>query len=60
MQDRVDGINRVLREQAMGIRVLRAFAREPWEEARFAKSNDDLTDVANAISGDAPGRVSQR
>jgi ATP-binding cassette subfamily B protein len=35
MQTRIDGVNRVLREQATGIRVLRAFVREPFEEARF-------------------------
>ncbi|NLV54754.1 MAG: ABC transporter ATP-binding protein, partial [Acidimicrobiales bacterium] len=43
MQDRIDAINRVLREQITGMRVVRAFVREPEETARFARVNDDLT-----------------
>ena len=35
MQDRIDDINRVLREQITGIRVVRAFVREPYETERF-------------------------
>ena len=46
MQTRIDEVNRVLREQITGIRVVRAFVREPHETARFAKANQDLTDVA--------------
>ena len=34
MQRLIDGINRVLREQLSGIRVIRAFTREPFEEAK--------------------------
>ena len=43
MQTRIDTVNRVLREQISGIRVVRAFVREPEESQRFAKANDDLT-----------------
>jgi ATP-binding cassette subfamily B protein len=43
MQDRIDQINRVLREQITGIRVVRAFVREPQETQRFATANDELT-----------------
>ncbi len=43
MQARIDAVNRVLREQITGIRVVRAFVREPFERARFASANDDLT-----------------
>ena len=43
MQDGIDGINRVLREQITGIRVVRAFVREPQESARFEEANADLT-----------------
>jgi ATP-binding cassette subfamily B multidrug efflux pump len=43
VQERLDDVNRVLREQITGIRVVRAFVREPLETQRFAKSNDDLT-----------------
>lgn len=46
MQARIDEVNRVLREQIAGIRVVRAFVREPYESARFDKANGDLTDVA--------------
>jgi ATP-binding cassette, subfamily B, multidrug efflux pump len=43
MQERIDRINQVLREQITGIRVVRAFVREPDEAARFGEANDDLT-----------------
>jgi len=43
MQVKVDRVNAVLREQITGIRVVRAFVREPQEVARFAGANDDLT-----------------
>ncbi len=46
MQKSIDTVNRVLREQATGIRVLRAFVREPFEAARFARANTELTDVS--------------
>ncbi len=46
MQDRIDSINRVLREQITGMRVVRAFVREPDESARFADVNDQLTDTS--------------
>ena len=43
MQLKVDRVNAVLREQITGVRVVRAFVREPQEAERFAKANDDLT-----------------
>jgi ATP-binding cassette subfamily B multidrug efflux pump len=46
MQARIDEVNRVLREQITGIRVVRAFVREPHEMERFATANSDLTDVS--------------
>lgn len=46
MQKRIDQVNRVLREQLTGIRVVRAFVREPQETARFAKANADVTESA--------------
>jgi len=45
MQTRIDAINRVLREHISGIRVVRAFVREPYEAKRFAKANSDLKEV---------------
>src|SRR4030095_12032323 len=38
--------NRVLREQITGVRVVRAFVREPQETARFGAANADLTATA--------------
>ncbi|HEY6934244.1 MAG TPA: ABC transporter ATP-binding protein [Marmoricola sp.] len=46
MQVRIDEVNRLLREQITGVRVVRAFVREPHETRRFATANADLTDVA--------------
>ncbi|WP_027859937.1 ABC transporter ATP-binding protein [Marmoricola sp. URHB0036] len=46
MQARIDEVNRVLREQITGIRVVRAFVRERHEAGRFGHANDELTDVA--------------
>jgi ATP-binding cassette subfamily B protein len=43
MQDRIDEINRVLREQITGIRVVRAFVREKEEDRRFSTANTELT-----------------
>ena len=46
MQEQIDAINRVLREQLTGIRVVRAFVREPEERQRFDGANRDLTRTA--------------
>jgi ATP-binding cassette subfamily B multidrug efflux pump len=46
MQARIDVVNRVLREQITGIRVVRAFVREPVERRRFGAANDALTGTA--------------
>jgi ATP-binding cassette subfamily B protein len=46
MQDRIDEVNRVLREQLAGIRVVRAFVREKAEVERFGQANSQLTDTA--------------
>ncbi|MGK2855528.1 MAG: ABC transporter ATP-binding protein [Microbacteriaceae bacterium] len=46
MQQVIDNINRVMREQLSGIRVVRAFAREPLERSRFDEANRALTDTA--------------
>ncbi|MGN6325142.1 ABC transporter ATP-binding protein [Pseudolysinimonas sp.] len=46
MQTRIDGVNRVLREQLTGIRVVRAFVREPVEIDRFDEANAAVTDTA--------------
>ncbi|MFI2782729.1 ABC transporter ATP-binding protein [Streptomyces sp. ALB3] len=46
MQVRLDKVNRVLREQITGNRVIRAFNRDAYEEERFRGANTELTDVA--------------
>ncbi|GAA5188968.1 ABC transporter ATP-binding protein [Arthrobacter gyeryongensis] len=46
MQVRIDTVNRVLREQLAGIRVVRAFVREDMETERFASANHDVTEMA--------------
>ena len=49
MQKRIDVLNRVLREQITGIRVVRAFVREPHEAARFDRANTELTDTTTTV-----------
>ncbi len=46
MQERIDQINRVLREQITGVRVIRAFVRDTRERDRFARANAELFDVS--------------
>ncbi|MCH5641094.1 ABC transporter ATP-binding protein [Gordonia sp. ABSL49_1] len=45
MQDRIDKVNQILREQITGIRVVRAFVRERFEMQRFSVANDQLADA---------------
>ncbi|WP_457256313.1 ABC transporter ATP-binding protein [Pedococcus sp. P5_B7] len=49
MQESVDWVNRVLREQITGIRVVRAFVREEHEQARFGEANTQYTGTALAV-----------
>jgi ATP-binding cassette subfamily B multidrug efflux pump len=46
MQERIDGINSVLREQITGVRVVRAFVREGHERDRFATASNELLGVS--------------
>ncbi|MGV0645617.1 ABC transporter ATP-binding protein [Mycolicibacterium sp. XJ879] len=46
IQRQIDGVNRVMRDQLAGIRVIRAFAREAFERNRFAEANHALADTA--------------
>ncbi|MFI6303700.1 ABC transporter ATP-binding protein [Amycolatopsis thailandensis] len=46
MQERIDKINQILREQIMGIRVIRAFVKDTHERRRFTKANTELLDVS--------------
>lgn len=42
LQERVDALNRVVRERLIGVRVIRAFNRVAFERGRFEKANNDL------------------
>ena len=48
-QEKLDGINRILREQLTGVRVVRAFVREKIETARFLVANTDIMVVGRNI-----------
>ncbi len=50
VQAKIDGITRVMREILGGIRVIRAFNRTVYEEARFADANADLTDTTLRVT----------
>jgi ATP-binding cassette subfamily B multidrug efflux pump len=49
VQTRIDTVNRVLREQITGIRVVRAFVREPFEADRFGRANAELTATQTSV-----------
>src|SRR5690625_6843565 len=46
LQERLDRVNEVMREQLTGVRVIRAFTREEREEERFREANWNLTDAS--------------
>ncbi|RZU49275.1 ATP-binding cassette subfamily B protein [Krasilnikovia cinnamomea] len=46
MQERIDRVNRVMREQIAGIRVIRAFVRDEHEQDRYGEASQDLMDVS--------------
>jgi len=50
VQGKIDRINQVLREQIMGVRVIRAFRRSDFEERRFEQANIDLTSTALQVN----------
>lgn len=49
-QVRLDAINRIMREQIMGIRVIRAFVKEERERDRFGLANSEMRETATAVS----------
>jgi ATP-binding cassette subfamily B protein len=49
MQPKIDTVNRILREQITGMRVVRAFVREPAETGRFEGANGELTSIALGV-----------
>jgi ATP-binding cassette, subfamily B, multidrug efflux pump len=50
MQKKIDTLNRVLRENLTGIRVVRSFNRIDYEKGRFGTANLDLTDTAIKVN----------
>ncbi|WP_020096933.1 ABC transporter ATP-binding protein [Microbacterium sp. 11MF] len=48
-QKKLDAVNRILREQLTGVRVVRAFVREPIEEERFRGANTDILVVGRKV-----------
>lgn len=48
-QSKLDGVNRVMREQLTGVRVVRAFVRERIEEERFRRANTDILVVGRKV-----------
>lgn len=52
-QQKLDKLSTIVRENLSGVRVIRAFAKIPVEEARFKESNEDLTHTAIHV-----GRIS--
>ena len=46
MQTRIDRVNQIMREQLTGIRVVRAFVREPEEQVRFTGASADVQETA--------------
>lgn len=48
-QGRLDAVNRVMREQLTGVRVVRAFVREAIEEERFRLANVDIMVVGRKV-----------
>ena len=49
VQKRIDVVNRVMREHLSGVRVIRAFTREPYEERRFDAATDSLTAISTKV-----------
>ena len=46
LQKKVDAVNSITQENLTGIRVVKSFNREDFEEAKFKKGNDELRDTA--------------
>ncbi|HEL2576110.1 TPA: ABC transporter ATP-binding protein [Streptococcus suis] len=48
-QQKLDTINQYVRENLMGLRVIRAFAREEFQEERFEQVNEDYTGISKKL-----------
>jgi ATP-binding cassette subfamily B protein len=49
LQEKIDKLNQVVREQIGGVRVIRAFVRDEHEQARYGVANTELTNVSLAV-----------
>jgi ATP-binding cassette, subfamily B, multidrug efflux pump len=49
IQQRLADLNTVLQENLVGVRVVKAFAREPYEQAHYAQANQNLFDLNLAV-----------
>ena len=49
-QKKIDRLNAIVREKISGIRVIRAFNRSDYEDARFEQSNEELASIAKKIN----------
>lgn len=46
MQEKIDNLNRTIQENLIGIRVVKSFVRQDFENKKFKTANDDLTAIA--------------
>lgn len=51
MQKKIDNVNRVVQENLIGIRVVKAFVREDREKDKFHKASDDLANQGSKAAG---------
>ena len=51
MQKKIDNINRVVQENLIGIRVVKAYVREDREKEKFHEASDDLAKQGSKASG---------
>lgn len=50
IQIKLDKLNQILRENLMGVRVVRAFNRIDYEKERFREANEDITNATIKVS----------
>lgn len=51
MQKKIDNVNRVVQENLIGIRVVKAFVREDREKEKFHKASDELAKQGSKAAG---------
>ena len=48
-QERLDELNRISKENLMGVRVIRSFGNDAYEQARFSKANQDYAGYSKRV-----------